>query len=298
MILIIGFVGDGSYVEAYDFEPKTMMLWTPRKLCLSLLIALTFLTQACQNNERPESEAASSEIEPSSLRREENLRETEEPKSREVSPQVITKEVVVVANPLASVPAKLNSKYADSKINIRAKPTIQSQAKHFGYKGDRIALLKEAQTDRNETWYFVEFDQSKAKGWVRGDFVSVLEQPEEADDVIPVDYSGTYVYKSPQTGVITASLSFRQTDKVIQFTAVQQNPSCPPEIDGEAVFTPEDNRFIGNTNDGQFQLTFIPIFLNGQHTGQFDIVTADAKTQERLTESFEACTYDGIYQQK
>lgn len=278
-----------------------MQQWTSRNILLSVLIGLTLFTQACQTNQ-PTNNSTDSE-QPSERRDQANSQENSERDSAErensrESTQVVTKEVVVVANPLNSLPAELTSKYADSKINIRSKPTTQSRAKHFGYKGDRITLLQEAQTENRYVWYFVEFDKSKAQGWVRGDFVDFLDSPEEADDVIPVDYSGAYVHKSPQTGVITASMDFRQSGKVLQFTAIQQNPACPSELDGEAVFSPDANEFVGSSNDGQFQLTLMPKFLNGQPTGQFKVETRDGKTQERLTENFEACTYDGLYQQK
>ncbi|MGB3308331.1 MAG: SH3 domain-containing protein [Nodosilinea sp.] len=72
--------------------------------------------------------------------------------------------------------AYLSTQAEGSQINLRSQPTTQSTAQGYGLGGDQITLLRLAEGEGGFSWYYVKFAQSKAEGWVRGDFVDTTGQ--------------------------------------------------------------------------------------------------------------------------
>lgn len=67
--------------------------------------------------------------------------------------------------------AQLIAAQPEAQINLRSQPTTSSSSKGYGLVGDPVQLLRSA--DRSDgTWYFVEFEESGAEGWIRGDFIN------------------------------------------------------------------------------------------------------------------------------
>jgi hypothetical protein len=60
-----------------------------------------------------------------------------------------------------------------SRINVRESPSTDSRVRHYGLGGDRVTILNETNAPDGYRWYFVEFPQSGARGWIRGDLLSV-----------------------------------------------------------------------------------------------------------------------------
>jgi hypothetical protein len=56
-------------------------------------------------------------------------------------------------------------------INVRDGASRNAYARHIGYAGDRVVILAQACDKEGFKWYRVQFRQSGAKGWVRGDFI-------------------------------------------------------------------------------------------------------------------------------
>jgi len=69
--------------------------------------------------------------------------------------------------------ATLEARYPKSRIDVRNKSTTQSSVQYIGVVGDRVKILDEARPGNGYTWYQAKFDTG-AKGWVRGDFISVV----------------------------------------------------------------------------------------------------------------------------
>lgn len=82
------------------------------------------------------------------------------------------REVIYVAEQINPTPAQLASKDPKSRINVRSQPSTHSKAKHFGYQGDAVTLLQKAKGEGAFIWYYLRFDQSKAEGWIREDFIA------------------------------------------------------------------------------------------------------------------------------
>lgn len=200
------------------------------------------------------------------------------------------REIVYVAEKLDPEPGQLISNDPNSKINVRAKPTTQSKAKHYGLKGDHITLLQKAEGEGNYIWYYVRFDQSKAEGWIREDFI-VSDEFLEAEGVVPFNYSGTYV-SLPQTGPALATFQFKQARSQINFTVAADIKDCNPQKTGSAFFVPESNQFMGTTADGELDVTFIPQFEQGKFTGKMEVKTELVNASDT---SSVACDYSGIY---
>lgn len=71
--------------------------------------------------------------------------------------------------------AQLIASQPGSRINLRSQPTTGATAKGYGLVGDPVQLLRSAQGS-DGTWYYVKFEQSRAEGWIRGDFINVEGQ--------------------------------------------------------------------------------------------------------------------------
>lgn len=56
-------------------------------------------------------------------------------------------------------------------INVRDGASRNAYARHIGYRGDRVVILAKACDNEGFNWYRVQFRQSGAKGWIRGDFI-------------------------------------------------------------------------------------------------------------------------------
>ena len=69
--------------------------------------------------------------------------------------------------------ATLKGRHPSSRISVHNKPAVQSSIQYVGVVGDRVKILDKARSGDGYTWYQVEFDNA-AKGWVRGDFISVV----------------------------------------------------------------------------------------------------------------------------
>ena len=69
----------------------------------------------------------------------------------------------------------LKASSANSRINVRSQPTINSSSPHYGVSGDKVKVIQCVQ-DRDTAgsdlnWCKVQFVNSKAIGWVRSDFI-------------------------------------------------------------------------------------------------------------------------------
>lgn len=60
-----------------------------------------------------------------------------------------------------------------SQINLRSQPSTSAASPSYGIPGDRVTILDETRGADGYTWYYVEFPQSRARGWIRGDLVQV-----------------------------------------------------------------------------------------------------------------------------
>lgn len=73
--------------------------------------------------------------------------------------------------------ATLTARDSSAWINVRSSPTVQSSVLFTGYPGDRADVLNEQQGSDGYIWYYLRFPQINHAGWVRGDLVSVLNNP-------------------------------------------------------------------------------------------------------------------------
>ena len=60
-----------------------------------------------------------------------------------------------------------------SRVNIRQSPLTSASVKHYGMGGDRVNILSQTNAPDGYRWYSVEFPSSGARGWIRGDLLSV-----------------------------------------------------------------------------------------------------------------------------
>lgn len=67
----------------------------------------------------------------------------------------------------------LTSRNPGSRINVRAEATTNSAIQHTGYAGDAVRVMNSIIGESSYCWYNVEFLESGATGWVRGDFVTI-----------------------------------------------------------------------------------------------------------------------------
>lgn len=135
------------------------------------LFSLGLLLPACQPSSADTSSEAPTEHQPSGAGRSGPLsKEFDRSSSSEKTAEI--REVTYVAEKIKPVPAQLVSKEPNSRINVRSHPSTRSKAKHFGYQGDAVTLLQKAKGEGDALWYYLRFEQSKAEGWIREDFIS------------------------------------------------------------------------------------------------------------------------------
>lgn len=58
-----------------------------------------------------------------------------------------------------------------SQINVRSGPGTNYSLKHYGLGGDAVTGLNQRPGNDGYEWFFVQFDQSGAKGWIREDLL-------------------------------------------------------------------------------------------------------------------------------
>ncbi len=145
------------------------------------LLGLGLSIQACQQTSADTSSTSSSEKQSESQQSgagrsgplSENLDQLGDPDNSSSSTQNEgIREVTYVAEKITPTSAKLLSKDPNSRINVRSQPSTRSKAKHFGYQGDAVTLLQKAKGEGAFIWYYLRFDQSKAEGWIREDFIA------------------------------------------------------------------------------------------------------------------------------
>lgn len=71
--------------------------------------------------------------------------------------------------------ATLIARNASSSINVRSRPSAEAFSPGYGLSGDRVEIQGEAPGDDGYIWYFVQFQASRAQGWVRGDLVRLSD---------------------------------------------------------------------------------------------------------------------------
>lgn len=79
-------------------------------------------------------------------------------------------------------PPRLGVLIADSEtaqINLRAKPTTQSEPAGSITAGTEVELHRLAEGEGGYSWYFVKLD-SGSEGWVRGDFIDTTAAADQA----------------------------------------------------------------------------------------------------------------------
>lgn len=66
-------------------------------------------------------------------------------------------------------------------VNMRSMPDVNSEIRGFVLVGQNItfliasnnrAILYNSQDTQGNTWYFVEYEPSRTRGWIRADFLS------------------------------------------------------------------------------------------------------------------------------
>lgn len=90
-----------------------------------------------------------------------------------------------------AAPAVLTAADPNSQINLRSSPSTTAPSPGYGLPGDRVEVIRQVEADDGYTWYFVRFNQSKAEGWIRGDFVRLLNAPPD----VPSDNNASVQFK-------------------------------------------------------------------------------------------------------
>ena len=86
-----------------------------------------------------------------------------------------------LVSPVSAQNAIIRSSNPNARINLRYAPTTNSQKLGYGLVGDGVTVLEQTYGRDGYTWYKVQFPRSKAIGWIRGDFISlVTPQPRQS----------------------------------------------------------------------------------------------------------------------
>jgi hypothetical protein len=116
-----------------------------------------------------------------------------------------------------------------SQINVRTQPSTSAPAPSYGVPGDRVQILNSTRAPDGYTWYYVEFPQSRVRGWIRGDLV-VVDSSGGGD----VTQRVTFPPDSTGTSVSSTVRSYETRSYVLNARAGQEM----------AIFVSGDNRFL------------------------------------------------------
>lgn len=90
--------------------------------------------------------------------------------------------------PALAYPARIVGETPGSQVNVRSAPSVNAPSPSYGLVGDRVEVLNDTRGDDGFTWYYVRFPASGVEGWMRGDFVQSINDPNP-----PVRWSHTYI---------------------------------------------------------------------------------------------------------
>ncbi|WP_439345190.1 SH3 domain-containing protein [Vacuolonema iberomarrocanum] len=90
--------------------------------------------------------------------------------------------------PALAYPARIVGEIPGSQVNVRSAPSVNAPSPSYGLVGDRVEVLNDTRGDDGFTWYYVRFPASGVEGWMRGDFVQSINDPNP-----PVRWSHTYI---------------------------------------------------------------------------------------------------------
>jgi hypothetical protein len=97
--------------------------------------------------------------------------------SQQVSESVATNETTESTPEIASPPTVASSEVVltanetNARINLREAPSANGKYLGYGLVGDRVQSIDQTTSD-GYIWYKVQFPNSGAQGWIRGDFIS------------------------------------------------------------------------------------------------------------------------------
>lgn len=93
--------------------------------------------------------------------------------SESVATNEATESTSEIASPssVASSEVVLTANEANARINLREAPSAIGKYLGYGLVGDRVQAIDQTTAD-GYTWYKVQFPNSGAQGWIRGDFIS------------------------------------------------------------------------------------------------------------------------------
>lgn len=77
--------------------------------------------------------------------------------------------------PLPEQLVVLDSKYSNSRINVRSGPGTNYRIKHYGLNGDQVEIFDISDGNDGYSWYHLGFVESGAEGWVREDLLAFIE---------------------------------------------------------------------------------------------------------------------------
>ncbi|MGG6295904.1 SH3 domain-containing protein [Leptolyngbya sp. AN02str] len=97
--------------------------------------------------------------------------------------------IAAVVSMAAAMPALANTATlvgsSGSRINVRESPSTRARIRHYGLPGDRVNILASTNASDGYTWYSVQFPQSGARGWIRGDLLRLDSAGAPPDSFAP-----------------------------------------------------------------------------------------------------------------
>jgi uncharacterized protein YgiM (DUF1202 family) len=134
--------------------------------------------------------------------------------------------------PAANQPqvGQLTADDPESAINLRSQPTVNSEQVSYGIVGDRVQVLRTAQGDDGYPWYYVQFTEYEAEGWVRGDFVQLETAPRPSSSTGENPPSPSEISPSTATAITNPDGIPAQVSGTERGISVHRSPNVEAEI--------------------------------------------------------------------
>lgn len=164
-----------------------------------------------------------------------------------------------------------------TQANIREAPSTSSRIRHYGMGGDRVNILNQTKAPDGFT-YFVEFPNSGARGWIRGDLLALNGDSGERVSFAPGSSAATVGGKVQGTQardyVLSAKAGQTLTTSVIGTSQFLQVRVFAPN--GTNLYTGSRNwsGVLPSAGDYRVQVRLVPEEQKPSASGEYSLTIA------------------------
>ncbi|MBD2022538.1 SH3 domain-containing protein [Leptolyngbya sp. FACHB-36] len=165
-----------------------------------------------------------------------------------------------------------------TRVNVRQSPSTTSRIRHYGLGGDRVTILNQTNAPDGFPWYFVEFPNSGARGWLRGDLLLVNAASSERVSFAPgtsaATVGGRVQGSESREYVLKAGAGQTMTTRITGTSSFLQVQVVAPN--GSTVYTGSRNwsGVLRSAGDYRVRVRLVPEEQRSGASGEYSLTIA------------------------